>query len=308
MTQKTTISALLIGLLISCGEASNQNERPLASEGTVKEKIQLLNDQLIWAAENDAISKSMELFADDALLLPEYMPIIEEKEGIKKYYTEIYEREQLTGYQKKTEEVFNFETTILEIGTYEKTFANQPDRSGPYWNIWRLQPDGSLHLQVETFGFFKPLPNPAINVVDSVPGSVWRLGPRKGTQIPLEFDAYAALMENIVRDRDTEKVISLYTDDGSYTPFVDTTKTGIANLSKHYYAYHKNPVIIDSIEAGTYDFIPVPDGVLRISQFYVEWTVPDFSGKNEGAGISYWRRQEDNSLKIHRHIGHHIHE
>lgn len=277
----------------------NFSQRALAA------KIETLNAALIEASKQKDVSRLVEFYAEDALLLAEYQPLVDGKSGIKQYYSTIFQRQELRSYTKQHHELFNFGKVLLEIGVFEKEFHTQASQKGQYWQIWEIDAEGEFRLAAETFGFFRDLKNPQNLVVDSLEGAVWQLRSREGVQIPLEFDAYSALMENIVRDRDTPKVLELFTEDAFYTPFADTTKTGIENLSTHYYAYHKNPVRIDSIEGSTYDYIPVSDGVIRFTQFYVEWTVPGYSGKNEGTGISYWRRQADNSLKIHRQIAHH---
>ncbi|MGB3151700.1 MAG: hypothetical protein WBB27_13655 [Maribacter sp.] len=304
---KKRILILSAVILAAIGCAGDQKKKDATSTvSDIKGEIQTRNNALIEAAMMKDFNGIADIYAEDALLLAEYNPLIDGKEGIKKFYTEIFERQSPTKYQKETTELFDFGETILEIGTFRKSFPDGENRLGPYWHIWELQADGNLLLRAETFGYFDAIKKPSTMAVDSIEEAVWNLQAREGVKIPLEYDAYGALMENIVRDRDTNKMLELYTKDGSYTPYVDTTKAGIANLSRHYYAYHKNPVVIDSIESATYDYIKVPNGVLRFTQFYVEWTVPGFSGMNQGTGMVYWKRQEDNSLKIHRQIGHHI--
>lgn len=306
MIFRTVITIVTILSLFSCSRKQKSTGEVKTSELSLKVKIETLNNALIAAAMARDFTKAEHLYSENIILLAEYMPIVESKAGIQKYFTEIFKRQNLKIFEKETSEIFDFGETIIEIGVFKKSFENTKNQTGQYWNIWKLQEDGTLLLSAETYGLFFPLENPSTLVVDSIPGTVWNsLQVRKGVKIPLEFDAYSALMENIVRDRDTEKILELYTEDGSYTPFVDTTKAGKENLTKHFYAYHKNPVVIDSIESSTYDFILVPNGVIRFTQFYVEWTVPGFSGKNQGSGIQYWKRQENNALRLHRQIGHH---
>ena len=130
---------------------------------------------------------------------------------------------------------------------------------------------------------------------------------RSGKEMPIELELYSAYGENLVRDRNTEGVIDRYTKDGIYFPFADTAKTGNDELSKHFKAYHKTPVKIDIIEVWTYHYELVPDGMIRIGRFYVIWTLNNgYTGTSTGAGLSYWKRNEKNELKIHRQIGTHI--
>ncbi len=298
---------VIIGLTSCAGEQKGHDEIQTPKPDR-KTTIEILNGKLISAAITNNTDVLQSLYTKNALLLAEYMPIIDGNTGIVQYYDQIFKRQNLKTYEKEISEIFDFGKVILEIGVYKKSFENAQEQAGQYWNIWRLQEDGNLLLDAESFGLFNPLENPSALTVDAVQGTVWGTQKiRMNVAIPLEFDAYAALMENTVRDRDTKKVLEMYTTDGAYTPFSDTTKVGAENLSKHYYAYHKNPVIIDSIETATYDYLLVPNGVIRFTQFYVEWTVPGYSGKSQGTGISYCTRQADNSLKIHRQIAHHTH-
>lgn len=304
LKKRVLILTVIISITFSCTNVDKKQEATL-SDSEVKKKILTLNNALVEAAMSKNFDQVADIYAEDALLLAEYNPLIDGKAGIKKYYTEIFKRQNPRTYKKEMTELFNFGKTVLEIGTFQKFFADQEEQSGPYWNVWELQEEGILLLKSETFGFFDQIENPSTLVVDSIPECIWKMRARENIQIPLEYNAYGALMENIVRDRDTKKLLELYTEDGSYTPYLDTTKAGAINLSTHYYAYHKNPVVIDSIETSTYDYILVPNGVIWHTQFYVEWTVPELSGKNEGTGIVYWKRQDENSLRIHRQIGHH---
>lgn len=298
----------LAAAFLSCAGEQKNNDQDTPTKSDRWAEIEALNHQLTSAALTNNFTKVQPLYTEHPLLLAEYMPIIDSKDGIAQYYDQLLKRQTLETFEKEISELFDFGKTVLEIGVYKKSFKNAKNQSGQYWNIWQLQEDGSLLLSAESYGLFNPLEDPSILTVNSIQGAVWDTQKVRGqVKIPLEFDAYAALMENIVRDRDTKKLLQLYTEDGAYTPFADTTKMGAENLSKHYHAYHKNPVTIDSIETSTYDYLPVSDGVIRFTQFYVEWTVPGFSGKNQGTGVSYWKRQEDNTLKIHRQIGHHIH-
>ncbi|MEM1135854.1 MAG: hypothetical protein AAGI07_08430 [Bacteroidota bacterium] len=298
---------VILSFLIGCKTTLEEEDDQL-TQAVIEKKIQTLNNLLVEAAKLKNFAKVANIYMNEAILLAEYNPLIDGKDDIEKYYTEIFDRQDITDYQKHTTEIFHLEETILEIGIFQKDFTDQEQQKGKYWNVWKLQEDGSLLLKAETFGFFYPIKDPSRLVVSSIKEGGMGMQSRTGVEIPIELDAYSALMGKTVRDRDTKKIVELYTHDGAYSPFADTTKYGYDNLLKHYTQYHSPPVVIDSIEGCTYDYEKVSNGIIRYTKFYVEWTVPNLSGKTEGTGMSYMIRQEDNSLKLHRLIGLHIHD
>ena len=289
---------MLLTLVFACSEQQN-NELPKAID--LKTTVTSLNHQLMEAAKTKNFSLIDSLYLDDAILLAEYNPLINRKENIRQYYTEIFSRQDISAYEKETTEVFGFGETILEIGDFKKTFSNAEQHEGKYFNVWKKSAKGSLNLKSETFGYYHPIDSPATLRVNLPQQD---LSPIKTI---LELEAYHALNENCVRDRDTKKLLTSYTDDAVYYPFADSKKAGIDVLTAHFTAYHAPPVKIDSIEIETFDYIPVDDGIIQYSQFFVKWTVPGFIGTTEGTGQIYLKRQADNSLKIHRQIGLHVH-
>ncbi|MEQ8573675.1 MAG: nuclear transport factor 2 family protein, partial [Fulvivirga sp.] len=289
---------LLLATVLACKEQPTNQQIEVID---LKVTIASLNNQLVAAAKARDFTQVDKLYLNDAILLAEYNPLIAGKEDIEKYYAEIFKRQEVTDYQKETTELFDFGATILEIGDFKKSFSNTQQQEGKYFNVWQQSASGSLKLKSEAFGYYHPIDSPASLRVYLTEKT---LVSRKTT---LELEAYHALNENCVRDRDTKKLLTSYTDDAIYYPFADTKKAGIEVLTEHFTAYHAPPVKIDSIEIETFDFIPVDDGIIQYSQFFVKWTVPGFSGTTEGTGQIHLKRQADNSLKMHRQLGVHVH-
>lgn len=300
--------SIVLGIVFNgCKDENPIAENKVVNKLDVKERIRQQNKKLIDAAlykNSDLMDK---VYLDSCLLLAEYQPMLDGKTKIKTYYNELFKRQNLKEYTKKTIEVFEFEKLVLEIGTFRKEFVDTTTQTGKYFNVWQKHSSGQLYLKAETFGFYEPLSNPEKLQVKALTDDSKPLSGRFNKKIPMEIQAYHALGENRVRDRDTEGTVAAYTDDAVYYPFADSAKTGRKGLLKHFTAYHKNPVKIDSIETWTYDYDLVEDGIIRYSKFYVKWTVPGYTGTTRGSGIAYWRRTEDNALKIHRQLGTHIH-
>ncbi|MEZ4885593.1 MAG: hypothetical protein R3E32_12745 [Chitinophagales bacterium] len=306
MKKYVSIILTLLIVTFSCKEKMESKKNNVVSAEDLKGTVQKLNQSLIEAAKDKDFSKIIDLYMDEAIVLAEYNPLIDGKKQIENYYTEVFKKQNIEAYQKETEELFDFGETVLEIGNFKKKFSDKKYYEGKYFNVWKYKNDGNLLLKAEAFGYYHPIDTPANLRVLSIEEESLGLMPRKGKKIPLELDAYDALNENCVRDRDTKKLIETYTEDATYYPFANTKKDGIENLKKHFIDYHKNPVKIDSIQVWTYDYEKVSDGIIQYSKFYVQWTVPGFTGNTQGTGLIFYKRREDNSLKIHRQIGLHI--
>lgn len=299
---------LLAVVLISCNENLDRDTDTIASENNIEKAVEKLNQLLIQATLEKDFDLAKDIYLDSCLLLADYQPMLDGKSQVKAYYEEIFNRQTLTNYTKTTLEVFDFEKLVLEIGTFNKDFSDQESHRGKYFNVWQKSDTGELLLKAEAFGYFKNLDDPEALVVKELKDESIPLLGRAGKTIPMEIQAYHALGQNRVRDRDTKAVVDSYTPDGVYYPFADSAKTGYEGLLKHFTAYHKNPVKIDSIETWSYDYDLVKDGMIWYSKFYVKWTVPGYTGESSGTGISYWKRTKDNAWKKYRQIGMHIHD
>ncbi len=310
MKMRIILLVLLVHTNISFGSLPEllDNECILNDSYTNKElrkTIDELNQLLIKAAIHKDFESIKELYADDALLLAEFHPLLDGIDAIEHYYAEIFERHDVLTYTKETGEIIHLGNRILEIGSFKKTFKNLESQHGKYWNVWQPMVDGSLQLKSESFGYFHeikdPLPWVVTELKDKTPGQE----PRAGRKIPFELQAYDALGEEHVRERNVEKAVGTYTEDCKYFQFAKPAVEGKKALLDYYKGYYGHPVKIDSISIWTYDYVKVKDGFLKYSKFYVAWTVPNFSGVTEGTNTAYYRREKDGALKKHRLIGFH---
>ncbi len=301
------LSFCMLGTFACSLREHNTRESDL-TKTTVTAQLERNNQAMIKATTSKAVEDILALYADDAMLLAEYHPLVHNRAIIRKYYQEIFERQDLLDYTRETIEVLDFEKRVIELGLFRKTFTNQEVHRGKFFNVWEKNTDGHLQLKAAAFGYLHPIEDPAPLVIASIRDEHPPLQPIKGVEIPWEMEAYTALNETLVMDRNPVRSANAYTLDGSYFPFADTLKSGRAELLKHYQAYYRHPAKIDSIQGWTYNYDVVEDGYIRYTKFYVDWTVPGFSGNTQGTGISYWRREADQSLRLHRQIGLHIHQ
>ncbi|WP_298545725.1 hypothetical protein [uncultured Aquimarina sp.] len=288
-------------VLLGCENSKNNKADKLEELETVEDLLQEYNRRIINAAKMGSFEKIRDLYDHESLLMTDYNPLIVNNNNIKIYYDTIFGRNKIKEYKRETIDVLEFPNRIIEIGLFTKVFESSETIKGKYFNVWKKDGEGKLKLRAESFGYLKRMDNPTVFLVPEASTTAPEI-----IKTPRELAAYAALGKSNVRARIPERTTDSYTDEAMYLPFADTIKTGKAILIEHYKGYYKYPATIDSLEVMTYAYDKVGKGYIKYGGFYVDWSVPGFSGNSTGTGISYWRREKDNSLRIHRQIGLHI--
>ena len=291
-------------LLLSCHTSFSQG---MLGKEAIEKELSQKNALIIEAAKSQSFRLKEDLYAPNALLVAEFHPLIDGPNKIAEYYTTIFSRQPLSDYTRETIEILELESRVIETGLFSKELRDGQSLRGKYMNVWIKGKDG-LTLRGEAFGYLHNVEDPLPLVVQSIKDEAPPLLPKEGLSIPWELNAYNAWGESLVQKRDASLITLAYTKDGAYFPFADTLKRGRENLLKHFQAYYAPPATIDSIKTWTYDYDVVEDGYILYRKFYVDWTVPGYSGNTQGSGISYRRRLPDHSIRIHRQLGTHIHQ
>ncbi|WP_299212537.1 hypothetical protein [uncultured Aquimarina sp.] len=289
--------------LLACENSKNNKVDTFEQSETVEDLLQEYNQKISNATKTRSFEIIRDLYDQESLLMTDYNPLIVNSDNIKIYYDTVFARQNIKEYDRQTIDVLEFTNRIIEIGLFTKVFENSEKLEGKYFNVWKKDTQGKLKLRAESFGYLRNIDDPSIFLVPEVTTSI-----PKVITIPRELEAYIALGKNNVITRVPEKTADSYTDEAMYLPFANTIKIGKSVLIDHYKAYYHNPAKIDSLELMTYAYDKVENGYIKYGGFYVDWTVQGFSGSTAGNGISYWRREKDNSLRIHRQIGLHIHK
>ncbi|WP_299438406.1 hypothetical protein [uncultured Aquimarina sp.] len=298
--RKYIVITLALLLSLACEDSKKKKQEESKQAITVENLLQEYNQKIINATKTGSFEVISDLYDKESLLMTDYNPLIVNNNNIKIYYDTVFARQNIKEYHRQTIDVLEFTNRIIEIGLFTKIFENSQQLEGKYFNVWKKDTHGKIKLRAESFGYLRHIDDPTVFLVPEATTSI-----PKAITIPRELEAYIVLGKNNVIDRVPEKTADSYTDDTMYLPFADTIKTGKSVLLDHYKAYYHNPAKIDSLELMTYAYDKVENGYIKYGGFYVDWTVPGFSGSTTGNGISYWRREKDNSLRIHRQIGLH---
>lgn len=279
----------------------------------LRDKLERLKEVFISTAIGDKIDERMKYYTPNAISMPDYQPLMEGVDLIRKYYTEIFKRQQVRKYTKEITEVIDMGGSVAEYGTFKIEFTavtgGTEVHTGKYCNIWAVQSDGTLLIEAEGWGYFHQLENSdplyvASAVMERETGSMQL--DEKGADIFFELKAMNALWEKLVKKRSGIEQADFYAVDGIYMPFADTAKTGREMIRKHLINYTSGSgIVLDSVDVHTYNFNHLGDYVIEYSKFYVKWTTADRTGKTKGKGIRLLKRTPAGSLKMYRQIGFH---
>jgi uncharacterized protein (TIGR02246 family) len=127
------------------------------SEAELKEKIEKINKEMQAAMLSGNATAGLAYYAEDAISLPSYTKMAMGKEEIRKTNEQMMTSGmKITKFETNTQVVNRCEENILEIGTYSMAFTmegapGEMSDNGKYLTIWRMQPDGSLKIAVETW-------------------------------------------------------------------------------------------------------------------------------------------------------------
>jgi len=292
--------------------ASPVGPRPADAELT-KSLLEPLKGIFIRTALEKNIGERMRYYLPNAISMPEYQPTLEGADAIRKYYEAIFDRQNVTRFERQIQEVFELEDTIVELGSFQLEYTDAKGgeawlREGKYWNVWARQPDRSLKIKAETWGYFQPVKAPAALVVEIPPAAARLSSPKldaQGENLRFELHALNALMREAVLNRDASLRLGFFAPDAVFMPHADSNKSGIEQIQKHLIEYNAGNVVIDAARIETFEFERAGEYTLEYPRFHVKWHVPELSGVSAGKGIRLWKRQPGGTLKIFREIATH---
>ncbi|MEO8398878.1 MAG: DUF4440 domain-containing protein [Ignavibacteriaceae bacterium] len=145
------IGLIILCLCFVCLTVQAQNM------SATKENIKKMNEEVEKAVlSNDGMSL-MKYYADDAISMPSYQPMMKGKKAIEEGNMEMHKSGmKMTKFKLNTTDVGGNGNLVYEVGTYDLTLEmpSMPepiDDHGKYLTIYEKQPDGSLMIKVETW-------------------------------------------------------------------------------------------------------------------------------------------------------------
>ncbi len=122
----------------------------------LKEKIEAMNDTYSKAEIAGDDETILSFYAEDAISLPSYSPIIKGKEAIKESMLQSKGAYKITEFKMTTLDVFGSGDLVYEIGNYNMAMTmpgmEKPvTDTGKYLTVYQKQADGSLKIKAETW-------------------------------------------------------------------------------------------------------------------------------------------------------------
>lgn len=123
----------------------------------VQAKIEKMNAEMTKAMVDGDFEKSLSFYADDAISLPNYQPMMVGMDAISMSNEGMADAGvKINSFNVSTKKIIMDGDLIVEIGTYNMSM-NIPDMTGPYNDVgkyitvWEKQKDGSLKIKADTW-------------------------------------------------------------------------------------------------------------------------------------------------------------
>jgi len=143
---------LLICLIFISAQTFAQDDMSM-----YKNRIAEMNDMYVKATMNNDINSIVGYYADDAISLQSYSPMLKGKDAIKKHAMEESQSgSKITAFNLNTTDVFGSGDLVYDIGTYTITYEMPQMKEpisdhGKYLTVYKKEPDGSLKVKAETW-------------------------------------------------------------------------------------------------------------------------------------------------------------
>lgn len=282
----------------------------LAVSATTKARVAAAQQKLRAAILSNDVDARVKLYRPDARSMPEYQPVLYRIAQIAAYHRAMRDRLMMTRFDPVTSEIFDFGNAVLEFGTFTAGWTvgtGAEERRGKYANLWAVEPDGSLRLKADVWGYFENLPDARLFYVpmaEAAPPMLSALTDPKLAETVHRLDQIDA---TAVRTRDLETKLALLAEDAIIMPFADTPKRGMAEIRPYLTAYTSagEGIAFDDVRVWNAGFEQFGEYVLTYPKFHVDWRFPGNKGITRGGGLHLWKRQADGSFKRIRQIGTH---
>jgi ketosteroid isomerase-like protein len=123
----------------------------------IKAKLEKMNAEMVDAMIKGENEKSLTYYADDAVSLPSYQPLLVGIEAIKKSSEAMTSSGvKINSFEVSIEKLIMDGDLIVEIGTYKMSMGmpnmDEPyEDTGKYLTVWEKQKDGSLKIKADTW-------------------------------------------------------------------------------------------------------------------------------------------------------------
>ena len=130
---------------------------PAAAGDKLLQEVTAIGDAMEQAMLADDLDAMLSFYLDDAISLPEYSPMVEGKDAMRRHHEEMAKSGmEVSSFESVPVKVWKAGDTVIEIGTYKISLAmpGAPmpiNDHGKYLTIYERQKNGSLKVKLETW-------------------------------------------------------------------------------------------------------------------------------------------------------------
>jgi len=294
---------LLSFFLVACTSPPSQAKH---SKTEIMKRLVKLNEIIVASTLKKDIDKRLSVFNENPICMSDHQVSMQGIRNLKQYHQSIFARQNLSEYKRTIAEVYLAKNRIIEIGNYKKvgiTTANQTPFShkGKYLNVWTFNQNNELELVIETWNYDHPIEDIKSILVDVPAAKHHGVLDVKNELTSLQLQQLSKTKMNMtkgVQERDGTRRASIYHDDGIFMPHDEPMMIGKRQILEHMIAYNSGNVSIDSLLGGSNWAENLDDFILESSNYYVEWSVENYSGIGRGKGLRLWKKTQDGVQKI----------
>lgn len=269
-----------------------------------------INSQLISTAERQDLQSLISLYANDAVLFPEFHPPVYGITAIEEYYRNRFAHARISQYSRTIRDSKQYGEHVVETGTLAYQFTVN-DKSpvkydGSYLIVWKTDRHEQPRILFEIWGSDKGIDRAATEL--PLEKRVRRKQEPKTSADPSVEQAIVSRTQEIeaaVKKRDGLTLAQLYTKDAIYIPYYSPMMDGI-DMIRDYYVKHEDPnVAIDSVHIRLTGFLLVENIVITTGEYGVRWRAGEHTGKVTGKNLNIWRREKDGKYYLFRQMANH---
>ncbi|MEM1123464.1 MAG: nuclear transport factor 2 family protein [Bacteroidota bacterium] len=281
------------------------NESNYSATNILKE-LEQHNQQIVQAALKKEVAQRISLFNQNPICMPEHQVSMQGVDHLQKYYQTIFERQNLSKYERKTAKIYIINNRVIELGNFIKVGVNNADRTnfshqGKFFNVWTVDEVGQLELAVETWNYnqhIKDIPFLLVDIPTAKDHGIFEVQKYLNAQQIAAIKEIQIGMRAGVSKRDGKLRATFYHDDAIFMPHNEPMMIGKAQILEHLIAYNSGDVIINKVDVGVNWSENLGNYILQSSNYYVEWQVDDHQGIGKGKGMRIWRKTPNGKQKI----------
>ncbi len=247
---------------------------------------------------------------DTARLMPEFQMTVMNKVNVLQYYSSFARRFNVNSFSRTRSELLKLDDHwIIDWGLFEthlkhRDTGKEYELRGKYMDVWKRNSQGTLTLVTQAWNFNHQIDfGDLLRFSDVVTVNV-AIGAHVTVQSRISFElaAYSELMRSTVQLHDSVRWSMFYADDGNFMYSNHPVYNGRRALNAFFKEHAAQLPIFENLDLRT-------DHIENLGKFVIEYSSHtafvrggNWSGTGTGKDLRVWRREQDGTLRIFRHI------